>query len=165
VQTAEDRYDRLTDRVVAGVESSQLMWPRYRTWRDQEAAEGDLRRALEQLPEELRDLPLIAAGFSAGGRVALDWALTGRPVSLAGVVVLAPALRDLPAEAQGSLAPARIVIGTGDELLEVVDEAGERLSALGFSIERVPGLTHEFPADFAARLATVLSGVNRARGA
>ncbi|MFC5261761.1 alpha/beta hydrolase [Kribbella qitaiheensis] len=150
---------------LVGVESSRLMSPMYRTWPDKEAAERDLGRALEQLPEELRGLPLIAAGFSAGGRVALDWALTGRPEPAAGVVVLAPALRELPAEAQGPLSPASIVIGTDDELLEVVDEAGERLSEFGLSIERVPGLTHEFPADFAARLTTLFSGVSRARGA
>ncbi|TCN39623.1 hypothetical protein EV644_103295 [Kribbella orskensis] len=150
---------------LVGVESSRLMSPMYRTWPDKEAAERDLARALEQLPGELRGLPLIAAGFSAGGRVALDWALTGRPAPAAGVVVLAPALRELPAEAQGPLSPASIVIGTDDELLEVVDEAGERLSEFGLSIERVPGLTHEFPADFAARLTTLLSGVSTARGA
>jgi pimeloyl-ACP methyl ester carboxylesterase len=150
---------------LVGVESSQLMSPRYRTWPDPELARNDIARALEQLPEELRGLPLIAAGFSAGGRVALDWALTGRPAPAAGVVVLAPALRELPAQARGPLSPASIVIGTDDELLAVVDEAGERLSEFGLGIERVPGLTHEFPADFAARLATLLSGVSRARDA
>lgn len=141
---------------LVGVESSRLMSPMYRTWPDKEAAEHDLARALEQLPEELRGVPLIAAGFSAGGRVALDWALTGRPAPAVGVVVLAPALRELPAEAQGPLSPASIVIGTDDDLLAVVDEAADRLAAFGLTIERVPGLTHEFPADFAARLATLL---------
>lgn len=69
---------------LVGVESTQLMAPMYRTWPDPDAAERDVRRALEQLPEDLRGLPLIAAGFSAGGRVALNWALTGQPVPAAG---------------------------------------------------------------------------------
>jgi hypothetical protein len=54
------------------------------------------------------------------------------------------------------LSPASIVIGTDDDLLEVVDEAADRLASFGLTIERVPGLTHEFPEDFAGRLAALL---------
>jgi hypothetical protein len=57
------------------VESSQLMSPMYRTWPDPEHARQDIDRAIGRLPDELRELPLIAAGFSAGGPAALDWAL------------------------------------------------------------------------------------------
>jgi dienelactone hydrolase len=138
------------------VESSQLMSPMYRTWPDQASAAEDVAWALAQLPEELRGLPVIAAGFSAGGRAALDWALTGRPVPVAGVVVLAPALRGIPAAAQGPLAPATILIGTDDDLLEVVDEGAAELASLGVTVERLPGLDHEFPPDFPARLARLL---------
>ena len=45
-----------------------------------------------------------------------------------------------------------------DELLEVVEAAGAHLSAFGLTVERLPGLGHGFPADFAARLAAVLPG-------
>jgi hypothetical protein len=65
-------------------------------------------------------------------------------------------LRELPEQAQGPLSPASIVIGTEDELLEVVDGAEQRLTKLGFTVERVPGLGHEIPQDFAARLADLL---------
>jgi hypothetical protein len=88
------------------VESSQLMSPMYRTWPDPEAAREDIARALTHLPDELKGLPLIAAGFSAGGRAALDWALTGLPQRADGVLVVAPALRALPRAAANSLSPA-----------------------------------------------------------
>ncbi len=137
---------------LVGVESSQLMSPMYRTWPDPASAREDVARALEHLPEELRGLPLIAAGFSAGGRVALDWALTGQPERAAGVVVLAPALRELPAEALGALEPAIVLIGTDDDLIEVVDEAADQLAELGLTIHKLPALGHEFPEDLTVHL-------------
>ncbi|NEA33287.1 alpha/beta hydrolase [Streptomyces sp. SID13031] len=137
---------------LVGVESSQLMSPMYRTWPDPVEAVKDISRALEQLPAELRGLPLIAAGFSAGGRVALNWAVEADPVPADGVVVLAPALREVPEKAQGPLSPATVLIGTEDELLEVVEAAEEQLAALGLTVERLPRLGHEFPPDFAPQL-------------
>ncbi|MFK4088571.1 serine aminopeptidase domain-containing protein [Kribbella sp. NPDC020789] len=136
------------------VESSRRMSPMYRTWPDPDQAAADIARALAELPAELAGLPLIAAGFSAGGRVALDWALTARPAPAAGVLAMAPALRRLPDASAGSLSPATIWIGTEDDLLEVVDAAEPQLA--GCTIERLPGLGHTFPADFAERLAALL---------
>lgn len=138
------------------VESSQRMSPMYRTWPDRERAADDIARALDQLPAELNGVPVIAAGFSAGGRAALDWALTAKPSKVSGAVLMAPALRELPASAAGTLSPATILIGTGDGLLEVVDEAAAQLASFGFTIERLPGLAHSFPADFAGRLEKIL---------
>ncbi|GAB2640816.1 alpha/beta hydrolase [Kribbella swartbergensis] len=138
------------------VESSQLMSPMYRTWPDPERSRDDVARALTQLPAELRSLPVIAAGFSAGGRVALDWALRGRPQPVAGVVVLAPALRGLPDAAHAALQPSVVLTGTDDDLRGVVEEAGEQLRGLGVSVEWLPGVGHEFPADFADQLERVL---------
>ncbi|MFI5710330.1 alpha/beta hydrolase [Kribbella sp. NPDC051620] len=146
---------------LVGVESSQLMSPMYRTWPDPELARKDIAWALAQLPEELRGLPLIAAGFSAGGRVALDWALTGQPERAAGVVVLAPALRELPAEAQLPLSPASILVGTEDDLLEVVEEAAAQLTAFGLSIDKLPALGHQIPADLTDHLRALLPGTTR----
>ncbi|MFI5734243.1 phospholipase [Kribbella sp. NPDC051587] len=136
------------------VESSRRMSPMYRTWPDPELATADIARALAELPPELADLPLIAAGFSAGGRVALDWALTARPVPAAGVLAMAPALREVPGSTAGSLSPATIWIGADDDLLEVVNAAEPQLP--GCTIERLPDLGHAFPADFAHRLAAML---------
>jgi dienelactone hydrolase len=138
------------------VESSQLMSPMYRTWPDPERSREDVARALSHLPTELQSVDVIAAGFSAGGRVALDWALTAQPRPVAGVVVLAPALRQLPAEAHGVLEPAVVLMGTDDDLLEVVEEAGEQLRGFGVSVELLPGVGHEFPTDFGDRLSDAL---------
>ncbi|MGW1340811.1 alpha/beta hydrolase [Kribbella sp. NPDC002412] len=137
------------------VESSQQMSPMYRTWPSPEQSRDDVASALAALPADLESLPLVAAGFSAGGRVALDWALTAQPRSVAGVVVLAPALRQLPDAAQGALEPAVVLMGTDDELRDVVEEAGEQLRGFGVAVEWLPGVAHEFPADFADRLAQV----------
>jgi hypothetical protein len=54
------------------------------------------------------------------------------------------------------LSPAKILIGTADDLLEVVERAAEQLSTLGLEIERVPGLGHQFPQDFDSWLGTAL---------
>ncbi|GAA0935839.1 hypothetical protein GCM10009554_22870 [Kribbella koreensis] len=141
---------------LVGVESSQLMSPMYRTWPDPAESAKDIARALDQLPAELQGLPLIAAGFSAGGRVALNWAAGADPVPAAGAVVLAPALRGVPEKAKNALSPASVLIGTADDLLEVVDDAEGQLTALGFTIDRLPGLGHEFPQDLARRLEELL---------
>ena len=87
--------------------------------------------------------------------------------SAAGVVVLTPALRELPAAASTALSPATVLIGSEDELLEVVEAADPQLSAFGLTVERLPGLGHEFPADFARDWPSSFgaSGVSRARGA
>ncbi|GAA1539410.1 phospholipase [Kribbella lupini] len=138
------------------VESSQLMSPMYRTWPDPQAAREDIARALTQLPDELKALPLIAAGFSAGGRSALDWALTGLPQRADGVLALAPALRALPPAAANSLSPAVAWIGSEDDLLETV--TGAPLAALGVKTRILPAEGHQVPAGFKQLLAELLGG-------
>jgi predicted esterase len=139
------------------VESSQLMSPMYRTWPDRQAARDDIARALSQLPEELHGLPLIAAGFSAGGRAALDWALTGLPQRADGVLALAPALRELPESAANPLSPALVLIGTDDDLLDVVTSVTPELTGFGLTVRQLPGVAHHPPADFGAVLTGYLS--------
>jgi predicted esterase len=138
------------------VESSQLMSPMYRTWPDPDAAREDIARALSHLPDELRGLPLIAAGFSAGGRAALDWALTALPQPADGVLILAPALRALPRAAANSLSPAIAWIGSEDDLLETV--TGAPLDALGVETRILPAEGHQVPAGFKQLLAEFLGG-------
>jgi hypothetical protein len=43
------------------------------------------------------------------------------------------------------LSPAKDLIGTADDLLEVVDGAAEQLPTLGLGIERELALGHQFP--------------------
>ena len=134
------------------VQSSRRMSPMYRTWPDRDQAAADIAAALTEA-QAIAGLPVVAAGFSAGGRAAIDWALTGRPTAVAGVLAMAPALRELPGVGM-PLSRATIWIGAEDDLLETVDGAADQLT--GFTIERIPGLGHTFPADFADRLAAVL---------
>nr|WP_238357072.1 phospholipase [Kribbella italica] len=138
------------------VESSQLMSPMYRTWPDPEAARDDIARALTYLADDLKGLPLIAAGFSAGGRAALDWALTGLPQRADGVLVLAPALRALPRAAANSLSPAVAWISSEDDLLDTV--TGAPLEALGVETRILPAEGHQVPAGFRQLLAGLLGG-------
>ena len=53
--------------------------PRYRSWPDPLRAAQEVGEAHAVLPDRLRSLPTVAAGFSAGGRIALRWSLVGRP--------------------------------------------------------------------------------------
>lgn len=144
---------------VHAVQSSQRASPRYRDWRDHARAAAELTAAHETLPDHLRALPVIAAGFSAGGRVALRWAAGGDPYPVAGMIAVAPAVapEDQPAPDGCRLSPARILIGSEDDLLDGVAPVAEGLREHGFSIEVVPALGHTFPADFPTRLMTLLN--------
>ena len=144
---------------VLAVRSSQRTSPNYRTWPDEERAAYEIGEAMERLPAELSGLPVVAAGFSAGGRVALRWALTARPSRVAGVITVAPAIRPdaIPTEPIGPLAPARLVVGADDDLLDDVSAAARVLEPAGFALDVVPGLAHGFPVDFSKRLGTWLS--------
>lgn len=139
------------------VDSSQLISPQFRTWLDRDLVVKDLAAALDALPEELRGLPVIAAGFSSGGRAALDWALSAEPTAVRGVILLAPSLGEVPATAAGPLSPATILVGTEDHTLAGIDRAADQLAAFGFDISRIPGLGHTAPADLGDRLRTLLA--------
>jgi hypothetical protein len=111
---------------------------------------------------DLRDLPVVAAGFSAGGRVALLWALSATPSAVAGVVAVAPAVRGEPTRTSGQiLEPALIIVGEDDDLVDDVVGAGRTLSGAGFTTDVVAGLGHRFPDDFPRRLATALDSWRR----
>ncbi len=146
---------------VLGIRSSQRVSPQYRTWPDASLALTEIEDALVRLPERLRPLPVVAAGFSAGGRVALSWALSGTPQTVAGVIAVAPAvstrlIADLPALDQ-RLRPAQLLVGEQDTLLDAVTDVAERLVDSGFVLEVVPGCGHEFPRDFPRRLSRLLT--------
>ena len=78
---------------VLAVASSQRSTPTHTSWPDQARAARDVAHALESLDADLRDLPLLAGGFSAGGRAALLWALSADPVPVARLLVVAPSIR------------------------------------------------------------------------
>lgn len=147
---------------VLAVRSSQRTSPSYRSWPDPQRATLEVAEAHALLPGHVRALPTVAAGFSAGGRVALHWALTGDPLPVAGVVAVAPAASTdrLPSHAaQTPLRPALLVVGSQDELSGDVAAIGRELASHGFVVDVVPGLGHAFPDDFGTRLETALRRV------
>jgi len=144
---------------VLAVRSSQRTSPRYRSWPDPLRAAQEVGEAHAVLPDRLRSLPIVAAGFSAGGRIALRWSLSADPVPVRGVVAVAPALsvEDLgePVVPSG-LRPAVLVVGADDDLAQDVTALAERLRGSGFTLDVVPGVGHRVPDDLAARLAPAL---------
>ena len=139
------------------VDSSQLISPKFRTWLERDLVIQDIAAALAALPDELRELPVIAAGFSSGGRAALEWALTAEPVPVRGAILLAPSLGDLPVVPAGPLSPATILVGSKDHALAGVDRAADQLIGFGFGIVRIPDLAHTAPGDFGSRLEAILT--------
>lgn len=151
--------------VLLALDSSQRNTPTYRSWPDPAVGMADIAAALTSLTDADRRLPLIAAGFSAGGRQAIQWALAGRPGRPAGFIAMAPAVGPAQVDpADLTRAVARGVTGTaiiGDEDDDVRDDAVPAIDALSRAgmacrLETVPGLGHAFPADFPHRLAQAL---------
>gem|GEM_PF-1727260 len=132
--------------VLVAVESTQLSTPTYRSWPDPEASAADVAAALATLPDPDRRLPVVAGGFSTGGRAALLCALSGQPVPVAGVVAVAPAV--WPDQTAGASHRPRgvVVIGSQDDLLPTTREAVGRLPDV--RLEVVDGLGHDYPGDF-----------------
>jgi len=132
---------------VLAVRSSRRTSPSYRTWGPDALSSPDLADALATHGVE-PDAPLYVAGFSAGGRIAIDWSLRRQPVPVTGVIAVAPALTTeaLPSAAPGpALDPARILVGSEDDLLEDVLAVGESLAGAGFRVDVLDGVGHEVP--------------------
>ena len=142
---------------VLAVASSQRSTPTHTSWPDQARAARDVAHALETLDSELRDLPLVAGGFSAGGRAALLWALSADPVPVAQLLVVAPSIRpeEQPGEPLGHV-EGLVLLGSDDDLSGAVLVIADRLEAAGLRLETVAGMAHDYPDDFAARLAAEL---------
>ena len=145
---------------VLAVASSQRSTPTHTSWPDQGTAARDVRHALTFLDDDLRALPLLAGGFSAGGRAALLWALTAEPVPVARLLVVAPAVvpEQLPAEPADRV-PGLVLLGADDGFAGPVQAMAGRLEAAGLRLETVDGLEHRYPDDFAARLVAELDQV------
>ncbi|ELP63221.1 alpha/beta hydrolase [Streptomyces turgidiscabies] len=162
--------------VLVAVDSSQRSTPRYRSWPDTDLAVRDITASLAELAEAERVLPLLAAGFSAGARVAVLWALSDAAARPSGFLAVAPALTPdhLDGEwravaAQGAVR-GRILVGEEDtDVTPEVYDAHALLADAGsdVTLETIPGLGHDFPADFARVLPALvesLLGVARPRG-
>jgi hypothetical protein len=145
---------------VLAVRSSRRTSPSYRTWGPDASSSGDLADALATHAVN-RDAPLYVAGFSAGGRIAVDWALRGLPVPVTGVIAVAPALtaEALPPVQEGRfLSPARILVGAEDDLLGDVRVVAGSLAGAGFRLDVIDGLGHEVPEPQVREVLADLSG-------
>ena len=139
--------------ILVALDSSQRSTPTYRTWPEQEIAAADVSAALGHLTDHERALPVVAGGFSAGGRAALLWALSAEPCPVAGVIAVGPALDDVPAP-EGRDLHGVVIVGTADNL---VDGARRFTAALpAVRLDEVEGLDHVYPDDFADRLTAAL---------
>jgi len=152
---------------VALAQSSQVMCPGRYFW-------GDRQRALEEVRAHLDRLgphdPTVLAGFSMGAGFAMYGVLSGA-LPPTRFLAVAPAFR--PDDLLPLLAAARrdikgcIVIGDRDwqyanarALAAAMNEAG-----LPCELEVHPGLGHEYPPGFAARLPERLTALTAARPA
>jgi pimeloyl-ACP methyl ester carboxylesterase len=143
--------------VVVAAASSHRTTPATSSWVDQETAARDVRAALAHLDADVVALPLVAAGFSAGGRAALQWALTADPVPVRGVVLVAPSLlpEQMPEEVAEPLHGLALV-GGDDPMGVGMLTRGDALRRAGLVIEELPGIGHGYPDDFGARLTRAL---------
>lgn len=147
--------------VLVAVDSSQRSTPRYRSWPDTGMALRDVTTALAEVDEANGALPLVAAGFSAGGRIAVLWTQSAEPVRPSGFLAVGPALTPEhlgPLRADGR---GHILLGEHDDVAPGVIAAHQRLTATGaeVTLETIPHLGHALPTDLPARLPSLLEGL------
>lgn len=146
-------------------ESSQRNTPMYRSWPDPAIATRDLTNLIGALPDDLRRLPLTVAGFCAGGRQAIRWALAGWPGEPLQFIAVAPTIS--PEHINATIAAAaaergltgQVIVGENDDSRADALAALNTLRAAGLSpeLDIVPGLGHALPDDFGTRLPLLLA--------
>lgn len=161
--------------LVASIQSGQATSYNMYIWDDQEAALRDVESQFARLCEDY-DLDLrrfIIAGFSYGGETALRAALTGT-VPAIGFVLLGPGGNTFgnPEEWQPLIEQAAskglrgyMLLGEQDteDLLEAAKATVKMLNEGGIpcELEILPGLAHEYPADFGPVIARALAFVQQ----
>jgi predicted esterase len=143
--------------VVLAATSSHRTTPATASWVDESTAARDVRLSLEHLDGDTADLPLVAGGFSAGGRAALQWSLAADPVPVRGVILVAPSLLpgQVPQKVERPLHGLALV-GGDDPMGAGMLTRGDALRRAGLVIEELPDLGHAYPDDFDARLISAL---------
>lgn len=144
---------------VAMLQSSQVFAPRRYHWQDAAKAIEEVRRHLEEIGE---GSPIVLAGFSMGGGLAIRATLSGS-IPACGFLAVAPSFR---MEQMGPLVQTAprgvrgyVVVGTEDwcygpakELALAMKQAG-----LACDVEEHPGLGHDYPNGFGSSLRRGLS--------
>jgi dienelactone hydrolase len=143
--------------VVASAQSTQPAKESAFCWDDPKQTRRDVAALLPQLPVHG---DVVLTGFSQGAAIALDLALAGDVVRASGVIGVGPSY---PPSTSFPMAkrPLRVVIlrGTEDPWGSGIPGTVEALRAAGHRVhvDEVPGLGHDYPADFAGRLPGLLA--------
>ncbi len=163
---------------VVALRSSQEPCPGFCVWDDRGRALDDVTAQLAAARPTLGGgtagdgasaPPLVMAGFSQGGGVAVDLAIDGLPAPPQGVLALAAGLDDLaepPVAARLSAAGARglrarLLAGEGDDALDDVRRLARVLEQAGTGgvLTVLPDLGHEMPEPPGGLLARELGGL------
>ncbi len=152
---------------VALAQSSQVWTPGRYFWGDRDRALAEVSAHLDSLgPHD----PTVLAGFSAGAAVAMFGVLSGA-LTATRFLAVAPAIRPetflpLLAGARGDVR-GYIVIGEGDWAFKAAREFASAMTEAGLTceLEVHPGLGHDYPPDFAARLQERLAALSSPRPA
>lgn len=155
--------------VLAIPRSSQQLGMDAFGWDDRERTTRDIAEAYDRLrtAEQGDTRKVLLAGASQGGAVALELALAGSPVPAQGFILVVPAIHDVDAVLADAASAAQrglqgwVVTGDRDYGRDQAIALGERLTQWGIPchVDVVPGLGHEFPGDFEARLPAALAYV------
>ena len=157
--------------VVVVPESSQMPTPGFFVWTDRETATADIEAVWSEAETAhgVAGLPLVAAGFSQGGGLAVELALAGRPVPAAALLALSAGTpEDVTPDPEAAARAAarglrgRLIVGERDEhALPQARELARRLGEAGLECPLTiePGLAHEPPRDFGARLPDLLAAL------
>lgn len=147
-------------------QSARAMWAGAYAWADYESAAEEVAGHFASVGRQYNVDPtqILLGGFSMGGEVALGLALSGH-IPAQGFVLIGPGgpyMDDLeqwqPLLEQGRSRGLRglILAGEADETipLDNIRELVARLNQHGVTteLETIPGLAHEYPADFNDRL-------------
>ena len=157
--------------VVVVPESSQMPSPGFFVWTDREAALADIEAvwSASEADHGLAGLPLVIAGFSQGGGLAVELALDGRPAAAAAFLALSAGTPEDVTPEPGAAALAadrglrgRLIVGERDEhAVPQARELARRLGEAGLDcpLTLEPGLAHELPRDLGARLPDLLGAL------
>jgi predicted esterase len=168
-KTAADSLEHWRPAVEAGwllalPQSSQVGGPRGFVWDDREWAAREIKEHLAALASKYRTSGTVVGGFSAGGALA-PWLVVTGVVEADAFIAVGPGHRN-PVD-WGSLVGesdvrGHVIVGEKDALcLQTAGEIAGALNARGqpCGLEVIPGLGHEFPEDFPARLGRALTSL------
>lgn len=151
--------------LLAVPQSSQVFSHRGLCWDNYDQAQQELTDAFEKIRStHTFDLNrVILAGFSQGASLAILTALQDHPISCRGCIAVVPAFRNLDRAlllAKQAAKRLRVVLMTGDQDRYYAQTQQFYTEALRQGLECQlwvePGLGHEFPPDFAAKLLQAL---------